>query len=529
MHRPASEAALVDQPELLLPEVIANNAKFRGNHLAAICGEQRLTWRDFDRRSNQVANALIARGIERDDKVGLLMRNSIAMFELSWGVIKAGAVVVPLNTMMSPDALARMVDNADAKLLFVDATTAHLLPGMQETLTLSAAAICAVETVPSVQDFAASIAVASEAAPNVPIGFSDTMIIIYSSGTTGTPKGIELSHWARHNYTLACGPELGIDRFAVSLCSTPLYTNGTWLMMLPTVFRGGTLVLLPKFSPRAFLETVERERCTHTFGVPTQFIAIVDGGEVPRHDISSMRAILSAGQPLLSDTYDRLCAAFPQAGVFELYGQTEGFLTMAGPRDFALGKQGSVGLPLFGADICIIDEQGKVLGAGELGEITGYGPGLMKGYYKGPARTAEIIWRDPRGRTYLRSGDIGRIDEDGYLFIAGRIRDMIKSGGINVFASDIEEVFIRHPDAGEVACIGIPDEKWGETPLLLVIPREGARISEIELMQWGNARLGKYQRVCRVEFRSSFPRAAHDKIQKRALRDPYWAAHERKV
>ena len=147
----------------------------------------------------------------------------------------------------------------------------------------------------------------------------------------------------------------------------------------------------------------------------------------------------------------------------------------------------------------------------------------MKGYYNDPARTQELIWRSPKGRTYLRSGDLGRLDEDGYLYVAGRIKDMIKSGGINVFATDIEDVFMRHPQVSEVAVIGVPHEKWIETPILLAIVHEGATITEAELMAWGNERLGRFQRVSRVEFRSDFPRATYGKVVKRVLRDEYRA------
>ena len=170
----------------------------------------------------------------------------------------------------------------------------------------------------------------------------------------------------------------------------------------------------------------------------------------------------------------------------------------------------------------ILDDEGNVLPAGEVGDITGYGPALMKGYYRRPDITSKMIWRDPQGRTFLRSGDLGRMDEDGYLYIAGRIKDMIKSGGINVYASDIEEVFMQHPDVVEVAAIGIPHDKWVETPLLLAIMRDGATVTPAELMEWGNPRLGKWQRVSAIEYRGEFPRATHDKILKRALRDPYW-------
>ncbi len=320
---------------------------------------------------------------------------------------------------------------------------------------------------------------------------------------------------------------MDIDRFTKTICTTPLYTNGTWITMLPTVYWGGTVVLLPKFSGKGFLETVQRERCTHTFMVPTQFIVILETGEVGNYDTSSMRSMLTGGQPMQSKTFDQVAEKFPSAGLYETYGMTEGFLTIAKPGDWKLGKRGSVGIPFFGTDLRIIDDAGKEVADGELGEICGYGPALMKGYFKDRARTEEIIWHGPKGRTYIRSGDIGRFDEDGYLYIAGRIKDMIKSGGINVFASDIEEVFMRHPDVAEAAAIGIPHDKWGETPMLFVIPTRGSNTTPEALMARGNERLGKFQRVSGVEFREDFPRATHDKVMKRALRDPYWVGKER--
>jgi acyl-CoA synthetase (AMP-forming)/AMP-acid ligase II len=459
------------------------------------------------------------------------MTSSVAMFVLLWGTIKAGGVTVPLNVMMAKEALPIMIENASPRFLFADAETATHVDDIRDRLkALAAENYFAVGRRGagwrSAEEFVDS---ADQTNPDIDLKMSDSMNIIYSSGTTGIPKGIEHSHFARLAYPLGFGPGLKIDRFTVTICTTPLYTNGTWITMLPTLYWGGTVVLMPKFSGNGFLETVQRHKCTHVFMVPTQYIVILESRDIASFDTSSLKCLLTGGQPMPSRIFDEVLAKFPSAGIFECYGMTEGFLTLALPADWARGKRGSVGIPFFGCDLCIIDGDGKELPRGEIGEIAGYSPALMKGYYKDTARTEEIIWRGPRGRTYIRSGDIGRIDEDGYVYISGRVKDMIKSGGINVFASDIEEIFMRHPDVMEATAIGIPDDKWGETPLLLAIMRPGVRTTPEELASWGNEKLGKWLRVSRVEFRTEFPRATHDKVLKRALRDPYWVGRERSI
>lgn len=520
----------LDQPELFYTELIVNNARYFAKKPAVICGDKRLSWAEFHRRTNKVANALIALGLRKGDKVCLLMESSIPMFELIWGTIKAGGVVAPLNVMMAGDSVAAMVNNSDARLMFVDATTLALIDGVRSQFdNVGDAGLFGLRGAGGLRAPEPLIEEASEALPDVKLSMSDSMNIIYSSGSTGVPKGIEHSHFARHAYSCGFGPGMKMDRFTVSICCTPLYTNGTWITMLPTMYWGGTVVLLPKFSVKAFLETVQRERCTHTFMVPTQYILIVESPEFSQYDVSSMKVLLHGGQPITGKTYSQLREKFPSAGLYETYGMTEGFITLSLPADKELpGKQGTVGMPIFGGDIVILGDDGQVLPPGEIGEIAGWSPALMKGYYKDPVRTAEMIWRDPRGRTYIRSGDLGRMDDDGYLYVSGRTKDMIKSGGINVFAKDIEDVFMSHPQVMEAAAIGIPHEKWVETPLLLAIMRPDATIGEAELMQWGNAKLGKFQRVTRVEYRTEFPRAGHDKVLKRALRDPYWEGHAAK-
>jgi acyl-CoA synthetase (AMP-forming)/AMP-acid ligase II len=517
---------LLDQPGLLFTDMIRINAQRFQEKPAVICGEDRLTWTDFHRRTNMVANALIGEGLAKGDKVCLVMNSSILMFELIWGTVKAGGVIVPLNRMMSGDGLEATIDNCDACFLFADADATDTLDPLRDRLPKVSPNrwFIAASQRDGWRDAQSFVTAGAKGEPDIKLTMADPMNIIYSSGSTGVPKGIEHSQLARHIYTFGFGPGLEMTRFSVPLCSTPLYTNGTWITMLPAVYLGCTTVLLTKFSADAFLDAVQRHGCSHAFAVPTQFIVLLESGRIATYDTSALKVLMSGGQAIASNTKAGLARDLPHVRLYECYGITEGFSTLAAPEDKALpGKDRTVGMALFGGEIVILDDNGNVLPPGEIGDITGYGPALMTGYYQNREATEQCIWRDAKGRTFLRSGDLGYMDEDGYLYISGRVKDMIKSGGINVYASDIEEVFMQHPAVAEVAAIGIPHPRWLETPLLLAILREGHSIQADELREWGNARLGKYQRVSRVEFRSEFPRATHDKILKRALRDPYWA------
>lgn len=502
-----------------------NAARFRDKPVV-ICGKDQLSWADFHLRTNKVANVLIEQGLKKGEKVCLVMNSSILMFELIWGTVKAGGVIVPLNRMMSGDGLEATINNCDARFLFADPDATEFIDAIRSRLEKvdSNGYFIADGAISGWRDGPSLVDAASEEEPDVKLTMFDPMNIIYSSGSTGAPKGIEHSHLARHIYTFGFGPGLEMTRFSVPLCSTPLYTNGTWITMLPAVYLGCTTVLLTKFTADTFLGAIEDHGCTHAFAVPTQFIVLVELGRIKDYDTSAMKVFMSGGQAIASATKEALQREIPHLRLYECYGITEGFSTLASPEDKALpGKDKTVGLALFGGEIVILDDEGNILPHGEVGDIAGYGPALMTGYYQNCEATEKMIWRDRRGRSFLRSGDLGFMDEDGYIYIAGRVKDMIKSGGINVYASDIEEVFMRHPAVAEVAAIGIPHPRWLETPLLLVILRDGHSVSEDELRDWGNAQLGKYQRVSRVEFREEFPRATHDKILKRALRDPYWS------
>jgi acyl-CoA synthetase (AMP-forming)/AMP-acid ligase II len=273
-------------------------------------------------------------------------------------------------------------------------------------------------------------------------------------------------------------------------------------------------VILEQFSAAACLAAIERHRVTHVFMVPTQCIVTLEDPAIGAHDLSSLQALLSAGSALREDTRAGVAARITP-NVHELYGFSEGFATMRKPCDQPV-EPGSVGRPVIGFDMRIVGTDDVECVDGEVGEVCGAGTGMMVGYHNRPDLDEAIIWRDPTGRTFLRSGDLGRIDAQGFLHIVDRKKDMILSGGFNIFPADIETVIARHPDVQDVTVIGIPHPKWGETPLALVIPR--GQPDPAELMDWANARLSRIQRLGGLEFRTDFPRNALGKVLKRELR-----------
>ena len=291
--------------------------------------------------------------------------------------------------------------------------------------------------------------------------------------------------------------------------------------MLPTLFVGGTLHVMNGFDPKAFVNLVQKERITHTFLVPPQFSAILSLENIQKDSFNSLKTILSAGSPLRLDIKENILRRISE-NLFELYGFSEGFATMLKPYD-QKKKFGSVGTPVLGFEIKIIDEEGKECSSNIAGEIAGYGAGMMKEYYGEVELTKDLIWKDNRGRSFIKSGDIGSLDEDGFLTILDRKKDMIISGGLNVFPVDIEEVVGKHPDIIDVTVIGVPHEKWGETCVALIIPKDGVEIDCDEIKNWSNEKLAKHQRLYKVEAREEFPRNALGKVLKRVLREPYWS------
>ncbi len=500
-------------PPASLTRIWATHARFAPERPAAICGEQTLSWRAFDHGTSRVANLLLAAGVEKDAPVALLMSNSISMLLVMFGIVKAGACMVPASCLLAPAQLKTLILDSGAKILFVSDAQEQLVrsAGLPEDIRCIALGFEAEGWLSG----DALLAAASEADPGIDPAPGDRFNIIYSSGTTGLPKGIVQSHAARTHFAWSNALELGMDGDTVALVTTALYSNGTMFMVLPPLLMGGTVVILEQFSPAACLAAIEAHRVTHVFLVPTQCIVTLDDPTLGHHDLSSLKALLSAGSPLREDTREAVSLRITP-NVYELYGFSEGFATMRKPTHRP-AEPGAVGRPVIGFDMRIVGADDRECPAGEVGEICGAGTGMMLGYHNRPDLDAEISWRDPAGRTFLRSGDLGYVDAQGFLHIVDRKKDMILSGGFNIFPADLEAVIGQHPDVQDVTVIGVPHPKWGETPLALVIPR-GAPSAD-GLLAWANARLAKTQRLSGLEFRTEFPRNALGKVLKRELRE----------
>lgn len=289
--------------------------------------------------------------------------------------------------------------------------------------------------------------------------------------------------------------------------------------MLPCLAFAGTFVLMKKFDPEGWLQTVQRERVTHAYLVPTQFITILSVPTFKQYDTGSMELMLSMAAPLSKKTKVDILNNF-KCELWEIYGVTEGVGTMLLPHD-QLRKLGSVGKAIPGTRIRVVDDQMKDVPAGEVGEICGFSDLMMQGYYKRPDLTTETIVDG-----WLRTGDLGKLDEDGYLYLVDRKKDMIISGGVNVYPKDMEEIIMTHPAVQEVAVFGIPSVKWGETPLAAIILKEGHRITDEEMLTWINNQVGKFQKISKVVFMKDFPRNPAGKILKREMRTPYWKEQE---
>ncbi len=503
----------VVQPFGLFAELVGLQARANPDRLAMICGDETVTYRAFDALADRIAAGLQLAGMGPGGVVAICAAASIPYVATFVGVLRTGAAVCPLSPSSTSDQLLGMLRDSGAGHIFTEAVGAEAFGA---ALATAGAHAVALQPGGHGQPFSDWLPPVGTRPAPVSIMPEQPFNIIYSSGTTGTPKGIVQPHAMRWpQLKLTDPPGYGPD--AVTLLSTPLYSNTTLVSLLPTLAGGGTVVLMPKFDARGFLELSQRHRVTEAMLVPVQYRRILEVPDFDSFDLSSYRMKFATSAPFAAELKAAVLARWP-GGLTEYFGMTEGGGSFVLAAHDHPDKLHTVGQPIPGHELLVIDEQGTPLPHGQAGEVVGRSATMMLGYHNQPAKTAEAEWYSPDGLRYIRTGDIGRFDADGFFTLIGRKKDMIISGGINIYPVDLESVLREHPAVLEAAVVGAPSERWGETPVGFVTLRAGWHEAGDALRDWANEKLGKMQRLAEVRVIEELPRSAIGKILKRELR-----------
>ncbi len=506
-----------ESPFQTLSELIRGHALAQPEALALRDPHTTLSYAALNARMDQVAAALQRDGVAPGESIALCALSNVDYACVFLGALRAGVVVAPLAPSVTPQILTGMLKDAQARVLFLDAAARALVEPEMEAVPR-----IALDGSVAGGPLASWLAPAGQAPAPVKVGPEAAFNIIYSSGTTGTPKGIVQPHGMRWMH-MRRGLTYGYSPATRSLVSTPLYSNTTLVVVFPTLALGGCVVIMPKFNAAEYLKLAEALRITHTMLVPVQYQRIMDCPDFDRHDLSSFQVKFCTSAPFAASLKADVLQRWPGA-LIEFYGMTEGGGTCILNAHLHPDKLHTVGQPAEGHDIRLIDEEGRELPPGSTGEVVGHSAAMMTGYHGQPEKTSEAEWYDPSGRRFIRTGDVGRFDDDGFLTLMDRRKDMIISGGFNLYPSDLEAVLREHPQVKEAAVVGVPSREWGETPVAYVVLRDGPPVSAEELLLWYQQRVGKTQRLSALNFLSELPRSAIGKVLKRELRDLHTSA-----
>jgi len=503
---------------LLLGDILNRQAGTRAEKTAYVVGTERLTYRVFHERSNQLGRALQRLEVRRGDRVAVLANNRIEYPIIYFAVIKLGAIVVPINARFAAAEVANIVTHAEAETVFVsnehagvvrELRAAGQVPSLRRFVFIDAAGDADALPLSALAD--------AESADDIDAAIDehDPHVMLYTSGTTGSPKGTLLSHRSYYLQSLTSHLQNGFNEDDVALSMFPMFHMGGWTLPLGFWHTGGTAVIMPKADPRAILETIERERVTYFYAVPTVYRSLLALPDFDRFDLRSLRLLGGGTAAMTAAQVHEIIDRFGCSNMVILYGSTEaGPVSVLRPRDVRR-KPETVGRPFLDVDVRLVDEAGDDVAAGAVGEIAVRSEFTMQSYWRNPEETARTK-RDG----WVVSGDLGVFDAEGFLSIVGRRKEVIRSGGESIFPVEIERVLLAHPQIREASVVGIADPHWGEAVVAAVVPHAGAPLTAEAVTEYLRTQLASYKKPRHVCFFTALPRtAASQQVHKALLRE----------
>jgi fatty-acyl-CoA synthase/long-chain acyl-CoA synthetase len=494
---------------------------------ALVYQDRRFSYRELNERVNRLANGLAARGFTKGDKIAALLHNSSEYLEIFFGLAKAGIVLVPLSYRATAKDLEYMIGHSDScGFIFgeefegVVGTIKAQTTGVKEFWMIGGKAV------PWAKNYEELLLSGSKQEPEVAVEETDPIWIAYTSGTTGVPKGVVCSHRGWVLQIPLNSYEYKIHEEDIFLNTGPLYHAAPFFCSLMHLYFGGKVVVMREFDSLETLKLIEQERITTVFMVPTMFNFILNLTEAEKlgRDLRSLRVMIVGAAPLLTKTKEEILKYFSSGQLYEFYAATElGMVTTLKPED-QMRKVRCCGKPFPGVEIKLLNDEGKEVTTGEVGELFMQGFNTFDEYYKNPEAT-----KASRRGEWISVGDMARMDEEGYYYIVDRKKDMVISGGVNIYPVEIDEVIQKHPKVLEVAVVGVPDEVWGESLKAVVVLKETGGATEEEIRKFCEGKLAKYKIPRSVEFVSSLPKTPSGKIQKSIIRAQYWSGREAKV
>jgi acyl-CoA synthetase (AMP-forming)/AMP-acid ligase II len=510
---------------MLIGDIIRREARIRGNKLAVVDEDIEYSYQEINRRVNRLANAFLQMGIAKGEKIAFMGNNSHHFIEFYFAAAKIGLISVPINARFSSDEASYVLRNAEVSLLIyakdMEETVQKIgtvTPEVKQYISTENAN----DTVLSYEEL---ISHASDAEPHEKLAPEDIAMIMFTSGATGFPRGVISTHRNIMANTNTMCLELDLVPEDVSLLAMPLFHLGGLWPMLSMVYRGGTTVLMPRFDLEPMFEIIQNRKITFVNLVPTVLVRIISDSNISSYDLDSLRLIMYAGAPIPREQLKTAMKILGPQRFTTGLGATEanGALIHFRSSEHALegpmaDKLGSVGKDAMGVEIAIVDAEGKEVPNGKIGEIIGRGDNIAQSYWKLPKESAETF-RDG----WLYTGDMGYRDQDGYIFIVDRKKDIIISGGENVASREVEDVLYQHPAIYEAAVVGVPDKEWGESVKAVVVLKDGFanKVDEKELMEFCAVRLAGYKKPRSIDFLDELPKNAANKIDKAVLKKHY--------